>query len=94
MKVFSAYLVLIVSACTKPAACAIYVQRDAGSGAILYSNVPSPRRPRDRPMATAPPKVASLLQMNFPVIKATEQRHRSNIEAVECGLAALHQFPN
>jgi hypothetical protein len=61
---------------TNQASCAIYAQRDAGSGAMVYSNVPLNSRASGVVSAVVPARVPALQRAGFPVIAKAEQRQR------------------
>lgn len=70
MKPLPACVLVASLVCAVPGNCAIFAQRDAASGAMVYSNVPAP--------AAAPSRaaVARVQPASFPVIARAEQQQR------------------
>jgi hypothetical protein len=83
MKALPGWLILLSMASAAPAPCAIFVQRDAGTGAMVYSNVPlggrdGARRGVTEIVATvaAPAKPVLSQDASFPIISRAEQQQR------------------
>jgi hypothetical protein len=83
MKLLAACLILLNMTCAAPARSAIYAQRDAGSGAMVYSNVPLAGRSNavrgvtgGVPASAKAAKAVLPHQASFPVIARAEQQQR------------------
>lgn len=83
MRPLAACIALCGLACAASAQGAIHVQRDATSGALVYSNVPQPGR-AGMPPATGPAPARARAALpapapqlaGFPVVAQAEQRQR------------------
>lgn len=74
--------VLAGAACVTPGHCAIYVQRDPASGALVYTNVPGNGREGERgatrPDRAAPARMqpATAAPVRFPFVSRSDQQRR------------------